>query len=128
MSAPPRPSSGEVRKIRRRLWQAQDALCHYCHKPTILPEDLLAEYLPLEQIRAEFSDEMNALHQQLLAKVPEFRRRWFNEVATVDHVIEQALGGTWDEDNLVMACYPCNHDRGVRFHRRLRLLRGDEDV
>lgn len=123
MTAPPRPSGGVVRKIRRRLWKAQGGSCFWCQAETILPEDLLREYIPLDSVYQDgFADQLDVLVQQLMSRVPEFKRRWFNEVATIDHVIEQAAGGSWDEENLVAACYRCNHERGVRFHKRQQLL------
>ena len=51
--------------------------------------------------------------------LPEYRQRWLNEVGTVDHVIEHARGGTYDEENLVLACMPCNAARGQEFQRLL---------
>lgn len=32
--------------------------------------------------------------------------------ATVDHKQPVSKGGTDDEENLVLACYKCNHDKG----------------
>lgn len=32
--------------------------------------------------------------------------------ATIEHVIPQSLGGRHAIENLALACYPCNSDRG----------------
>lgn len=32
--------------------------------------------------------------------------------ATIEHVVELSKGGSDDWENLVMACYPCNDERG----------------
>jgi 5-methylcytosine-specific restriction endonuclease McrA len=34
--------------------------------------------------------------------------------ATIEHVVPLSLGGTWDQDNLAMACSRCNNKRGVK--------------
>lgn len=34
-------------------------------------------------------------------------------LATLDHWVPRARGGTWDLANLVMACRPCNNDKGT---------------
>ena len=31
--------------------------------------------------------------------------------ATVDHYLPQALGGTWEQDNLRLSCRPCNEEK-----------------
>jgi 5-methylcytosine-specific restriction endonuclease McrA len=33
-------------------------------------------------------------------------------LATLDHVVPRSKGGTDDESNLVVACYPCNQRKG----------------
>lgn len=35
--------------------------------------------------------------------------------ATLEHVVPRSLGGPDDEGNIVMACYPCNHERADKF-------------
>ena len=32
--------------------------------------------------------------------------------ATIDHLVPLCKGGTWRKDNLVLACYKCNHSKG----------------
>lgn len=66
-----------------------------------------------------FADRIPALHAQLMARVPEFRDRWNNDLATLDHLIEHARGGSDDEENLVVACAPCNFERGAKFQELL---------
>lgn len=106
----------EARRIRMRLWGDQGGKCHWCAKITVLPERLFAEYLPMDDIYSKgYADRIPILHAQLMAKVPEFRDRWNNDLATLDHVIEHARGGSDDESNLVVACAPCNAERGLKF-------------
>lgn len=119
MAALPRPDGKVVRAIRRKLWD-QDRFCYWCRKETILPEDLLRRFIPLDDIYANhMAHQLNDLINQLSAKSTEFRTAWRNDLATVDHLLEHAAGGTYDEENLVIACYPCNHERGLRFNRTL---------
>lgn len=115
-----RPKARIVRKIRRKLWKQQGGECFWCGIPTVLPEDLLREYVPLDDIyRLGLADGLSALIEQLKTKDPGFRIRWTTELATVDHLIEHALGGTYEEKNLVAACRPCNERRGQQFHETL---------
>lgn len=98
----------------------------------MLPEQLFEEYLPLDDIYEQgLADQLSVLHQQLMLKEPEFRRIWENDLATVDHLIEHARGGTYDDDNLVLACSRCNGDRGAAFKEALEseedLLLGSDD-
>lgn len=114
-----RPQATFVRRIRRKLWH-QDPNCHWCHRPTILPEDLLRRYVPLDDLyQLRMEDQITPLINQLRQTVPEFRTAWESDLATVDHLVEHALGGTYDETNLVIACYPCNEARGQKFSRSL---------
>ncbi len=46
------------------------------------------------------------------------------ESATADHVSPRAFGGRTTPDNIVAACWPCNHRRGRRTDRKLCLQRG----
>jgi hypothetical protein len=86
----------------------------------VLPEQLFEEYLPLDDIYAQgLADQLSILHQQLMQKEPEFRRIWENDLATVDHLIEHARGGTYEDHNVVLACSRCNHDRGTAFAEAL---------
>ena len=119
----PRLSGTDARRIRRRLWHAQRRCCFWCEKTVILPEELLREYLPLDSIYEEgFGRELPSLHQQLMDRVPEFKRRWLRDLATLDHLIEIARGGSDDEDNLVVACAPCNAARGEIFHGSVEVV------
>ncbi len=118
--ANPRETGKAVRRIRRRLWLKQNKRCYWCDKEVILPEDLLREYVPLDDIyNQQLADQLPGLHSQLMSRLPEYKRRWLNDVATVDHVIEHARGGSYDDDNLVVACMSCNAARGRDFQRLL---------
>ena len=37
---------------------------------------------------------------------------------TLDHIVPRALGGTWEVENLRIACLPCNQQRGRDFNER----------
>lgn len=39
---------------------------------------------------------------------------WVTFTLEMDHVIPEALGGTEDPDNIVLACRRCNRSKGVR--------------
>lgn len=115
--ASPRPSGGTLRRIRRTLWHRQRGRCHWCEKATILPENLIAEYLPLDDLyKTGYADQITNLIRQL-HHVESFQIRWVSDTATIDHLKERASGGTYDMANLVMSCSPCNLARGVAFQR-----------
>lgn len=44
----------------------------------------------------------------------DLRRDIFLVIATVDHVIPRAKGGSDDLENLVLACHKCNLDKGAK--------------
>lgn len=116
----PRLPGKDVRRIRRRLWHQQQKQCYWCQKETVLPEDLFEQYLPLDDIYQQgLAEHLSILHQQLMQKEPEFRRVWENDLATLDHLIEHARGGTYDDHNLAVACARCNSDRGTAFAEAL---------
>lgn len=116
--APPRPTGGGVRRLRRRLWHRQEKRCHWCGKSTILPEDLLRRYIPLDDLYDQgLADGISLLHQQLMMQDADFRAAWLHDLATLDHLIEHAQGGPFEESNLVVACSPCNQRRGTMFNR-----------
>ncbi len=118
--SPPREAGKTVRRIRKRIWLQQDKRCHWCSREVILPEDLLREFIPLDDLYdQQLADQLSGLHSQLMSKSSEFRRRWLNDVGTLDHVIEHARGGSLKDDNVVVACMPCNAARGVHFQKLL---------
>jgi 5-methylcytosine-specific restriction endonuclease McrA len=58
--------------------------CHYCGK------EGLVEDVPMNASKAGLS-----------------------HLATIDHVVPRSKGGSeFDENNLVVACFPCNHRKG----------------
>lgn len=71
------------------------------------------------------ANQLPKLHAQLMARVPEFRQRWLTELGTLDHLIEHARGGGHDITNLVLACSPCNEQRGRNFEE---LLESEADL
>lgn len=130
--ARPRLPGKDVRKIRRRLWDQQRKKCYWCQKVTVLPQHLFERYLPLDDLYQQgLAEHLSILHQQLMQKEPEFRRIWENDLATVDHLIEHARGGSYDDHNVVLACSRCNTDRGLAFAEALDseedLLLGSEE-
>ena len=64
-------------------------------------------------------DWINDLINQLKAKEERFRVVWETQLATVDHLVEHAAGGSHQDSNIVIACLPCNEARGRQFHRSL---------
>ena len=36
-----------------------------------------------------------------------------DNMATLDHIVPKSCGGTWANDNLVLACWLCNRQRGL---------------
>ena len=122
----PRLSGKKTRRIRKRLWHKQRKRCYWCGKKTILPERLFEQYLPLDDLYEQgLADQIPVLHKQLMEKVPDFRRKWTTMLATLDHLIEHARGGSYDDTNLVVACTPCNEVRGATF---AQLLESDDDT
>lgn len=43
---------------------------------------------------------------------PTRKGRWYNNTATLDHVVPRSVGGSSDGSNLVLACWRCNQWRG----------------
>lgn len=80
----------------------------------------MREFIPLDDLyKQHLADQLPGLHSQLMNKSPAYKRHWLNDVATLDHVLEHALGGSIEDDNVVVACMPCNAARGIRFQQRL---------
>ena len=40
--------------------------------------------------------------------------------ATIEHVLPQSRGGTWDLSNLTISCAPCNSARGNMGYQKFR--------
>lgn len=40
-------------------------------------------------------------------------------LATIEHVVPLALGGSHRKENMAIACYPCNHNRGKELGHKL---------
>lgn len=36
-----------------------------------------------------------------------------NRITTLDHIIPRSKGGTWADENIVLACRPCNEKRAT---------------
>lgn len=67
-----------------QLAEHGDLVCHYCSTPNLVKE--VSEPVTKSKLRL---------------------------LATVDHVHPRSKGGAeYDKDNLVVACYPCNQQKG----------------
>lgn len=98
-------------KRREQIWQDQDGKCCYCDRDTILPRVLVEKFV------GEFDDaEQGFLIDKLMAD-PRFKRRWHDDLATIEHLIPKAAGGTDARHNLAMACARCNQEKGTESHR-----------
>jgi 5-methylcytosine-specific restriction endonuclease McrA len=60
-----------------------------------------------------------------------------NNFATIEHLLQISYGGTWRNDNIAVACKPCNNKRGAANHaadnmekniRKLVLQKYDRDT
>jgi hypothetical protein len=88
---------------RKRLFDEQAGLCHWCRKPMVL---LSAEHrnASLPRNAATFDHVFPKWHE----------RRWFNPRPSKPHPV-------------VLACWSCNHYRGdTPFHEYQKLKHGDE--
>lgn len=103
-----------VKNIKRRhqIWLTQDGKCYYCERDTILPTDLLMEFL--EEVEAA---ERGDLIDHMLKTSVEFKRRWHDDLATLEHLVPRGSGGKDALDNLVVACSRCNQKRGTETHQ-----------
>ncbi len=48
--------------------------------------------------------------------------------ATIDHLVCRSQGGTWQEDNLVMACHQCNNERQNQYEAYVFWLMKSEEL
>ena len=69
--------------VKKKIWERDNYICHYCGK------------------------EMKQLYE--LWKKGKIKRK--TALLTADHVIPKALGGLWEENNLVTACLICNNKK-----------------
>lgn len=106
-------SGGTLRASKRRaiIWQNQDGKCHYCGRATILPRDLVEKFV------GEFDDSEQGYIIDQLMNDPRFKFRWHDDLATIEHLIPKAAGGTDAITNLVVACARCNQEKGTESHQ-----------
>jgi 5-methylcytosine-specific restriction endonuclease McrA len=77
---------GSIRSLARpRLIERDGLACHYCSKEMVLPT-------PENTVRSSPRN-----------------------LATIEHVVPQSLGGPNHLDNLVLACLSCNNDFGSTY-------------
>lgn len=100
------------KKRRRQIWEEQEGKCHYCGRYTVLPEALLAEYV--EEIPEDKTD----LIDLLLKEDADFKYRWHDDLATLEHLLPRGQGGTDARWNLVVACAKCNQEMGMIAHQQ----------
>lgn len=99
----------DTRRIRARLFGESDGLCQFCGVLTILPDELVSKYEPVNP--KCWTKQV----ENLLRDNAEFRDLWHSVLATIEHVLPLGAGGTWDRENLKLACYSCNHRRARIF-------------
>lgn len=71
-----------------------------------------------------YCDRVAAKDEEHMAQLGVSKRR----LATSEHVIPQANGGTDHYSNIVMSCSGCNSARGIMSHHKFIELRQDEDA
>lgn len=99
-----------MQKHREVLWRRQGGKCGYCRRPTVLPAALV------EQFHGPFKDdELGVLIEELLTTNERFKKRWHDDLATLEHVVPKAAGGGNDLTNLIMACASCNQEAGALY-------------
>lgn len=86
------------------MWRRQRGLCHYCKTRTVVLSGLSSYVL-------------NWKAGTVATKFGVFR------VATTEHLIPRCHGGRSTSKNLVMACLPCNRDRGKIAQASIAALR-----
>jgi 5-methylcytosine-specific restriction endonuclease McrA len=86
----------EVRRRRRKLFEASGGRCYWCGEPTHL----------------------NA--------PTEANRHIDTKYATIDHLLPQQRGGSFRRENTVLACYECNERRGGMGKGKFRRLLNKE--
>lgn len=98
-------------KKRALLWEEQDGKCAECGRQTILPHDLLELFAPDHDSR-----DIGPLITSLLRTNKEFKARWHDDLATIEHKIPKVRNGSDSLSNLEICCSKCNADRGVASH------------
>ena len=86
---------------RRETFERDRYQCRYCGRPLIL-SDVLALLTVIDPLRFPWHPnwKFGYIHPAFPPTIP-----------TVDHVVPVVLGGGNDPDNLVTACWPCNHTK-----------------
>lgn len=81
---------GQLAWCQRVAEMLGDDSCHYCRAPLCIT------------LIVEFADDGRPRRH-----IPDGYRK-----GTIDHVVPVSKGGTWDMENLVLACGPCNSAKG----------------
>lgn len=86
------PNSRQRREFIRKLWPIQGGKCFYCDIQLLNPDEFdLEAYLDSLQTK---------------------KRKNPITYPTLDHFIPKCYGGDWSVQNLVLACFTCNHRKG----------------
>lgn len=79
-----------------RLYRKHKGRCHYCNREVVM-ERVLSEVL------------VERTHRTVKYKIDGVLYEC--RFATVDHIIDIELGGTNDDDNVVLSCTHCNQKK-----------------
>lgn len=82
--------SAEKARKRRRIFREQSGLCYWCRQPMVIVEK------------------------------QDQRTDWPNDMATFEHLDPKGdpnRGRIYHQRRIVLACYKCNHERGIRTER-----------
>jgi len=85
---------------------------------TVLPTVLIEQFVgPFHE------NEKGDLIETLLSTVAQFKQRWHDDLATLEHIIPKAEGGGNTLKNLMLACSACNAEKGAEYLKeRERLM------
>lgn len=95
------------------LWKRQGGKCGYCGRITVLPKALI------EQFAGPFPEaQTGPLIEELLASNERFKQRWHDDLATLEHIVPKAEGGSNLLSNLMLACASCNQEAGAQYLKK----------
>ena len=90
--------------IKHRLYVAQAGVCCYCEKPMLMTGDMTVK--------------------RFAALYGSTRRHAAQRVASIEHLVKRADGGTRHRHNIALACVFCNskrHDKSWVLHKSERM-------